>query len=71
MLQILDPYSFVPLLWRADAKNLLQELRLADYQRGWGKKVQGAPSSVAEKEVPGAFPSSPEKGGKGSEDGAK
>ncbi|KAL8792895.1 MAG: hypothetical protein Q9195_004537 [Heterodermia aff. obscurata] len=46
-----------------------EELRLADYQRGWGKKVKElvvekkVPGPAVEKEVPGAFPSSPEKDG--------
>ncbi|CAF9921395.1 MAG: hypothetical protein HETSPECPRED_004521 [Heterodermia speciosa] len=44
-----------------------EELRLADYQRGWGQKVQKVQEPAAKKEVPGAFPSSPEKASKGSE----
>ena len=47
-----------------------KELRLADYQLGWGKKVQTVPKSTAKEEIPGAFPLSSEKGGDGSEGGS-
>ena len=49
---------------------VFKELRLADYQLGWGgKKVQTGPKSTAEEGMPGAFPQSPAKGGDGSEGG--
>lgn len=48
-----------------------KELRLADYQLGWGKKVQTGPKSAAKEGMPGAFPRSPEKGGDVSDGGSQ